>query len=354
MKKHEQRGLQGIEIRSDDGEGFFSGYIAVWGTTDSYNSTFIRGAFKKTIEERGTRIKVLDDHGKIIGKVTEIREDTKGVYVEGALTMAVERARDVYEHMRAKAIDTLSFGFKTVRDKYVSGVRNITEVKLFEVSPVTFEANEAAMIENVRAEDEEKRSTDFSETERLQALSRGGWTLTDALYTTLQDIWWDNNDPDTVRAQMDEALAKFHAAYLTWVNEYLTEYWDDSEQRTKPGTNEVRTAFESFADGRSLDEIAAETTFTVDELRSLEQGKILDPASGSKIDSMPDDFRTAYHAERRSRVEALCSEIRTGGFSAPEGERFTALLFSAPVTEERSEETGLGDALAGASKLLTI
>jgi len=41
------------EVRAIEPDGQFEGYIAVWDTVDDFNSTFARGAFKKTIEERG-------------------------------------------------------------------------------------------------------------------------------------------------------------------------------------------------------------------------------------------------------------------------------------------------------------
>lgn len=355
--RHEQSGFQGIEVREEGGQGFFSGYITAWGTTDSYNSTFVKGSFKKTIEERGHRIKVLDNHdaNKVIGKVTEIREDDHGVYVEGQLTMAVEKARDVFEHIRANVLDTLSFGFKTLSDKYVQGVRNITEVKLFEVSPVTFEANEAAMITDVREdENDEQRATDFNQTVEIKEINRGGWTLLAALETTLDDIWWESMDASEVREAMDKALADFHASYLEWVNKFLALYWEDVEERSMPSTNELRTVFASFVNGRSLESIAAESDFTASELRTLSKGKILSPAIHHKVASLPEEVRTAYHTERRSVVEALCTELRTSGFSQAEGNRFSALLYEPEVRSDKEPEAGLGNALATAAEKFTF
>lgn len=337
MQERELRGLQGLEVRGDGDAGVFTGYIAVWDTVDSYNSSFIRGAFKKTIEERGDRIKVLYDHGdkngnkRLIGKLTEIREDNHGVFVEGQLTMAVEEARDAFAHMKAGALDTLSFGFRTILDKWTDGIRHILEVKLFEVSPVTFEANEAAMIKSVRSED-------FDETLMHKELVNKGWLLQDSIWTTLDDIWWNSSDADEVRAKVDEVLADFHAAYLSWTNEYLSVFWE-GEKRSMPNTCELRIAFASFANGRSLESIAAETEFTVDELRTLEQGKLLPPSAMSKI---PQEIREAYQIKRRALVESFCSELRAGGFSQAEGQRFTALL---NPPEARSEEDILGESM---------
>ena len=124
-QKQEKRGYQ-QEIRAD-GEGTFEGYIAVWDTVDSYQSTFKRGAFKKTIQERFDKIKILWNHDsdEVIGKVTDIREDDHGVFVQGQLVTTVVRAAEVFELLKASAIDTLSFGFRTVTEKWEDGVRAI-------------------------------------------------------------------------------------------------------------------------------------------------------------------------------------------------------------------------------------
>lgn len=140
------------EVRATGDDGEFEGYIAVWGTVDTYNSEFRPGAFDKTLRERGDRIKVFFNHQMLVGKPLEIREDDYGVFVRGKLNLNVGAAADVYSFMKDGTLDTLSFGFKTVRQQYVRGVRQITEVKLFEFGPVVFEANPQAQITNVRSE----------------------------------------------------------------------------------------------------------------------------------------------------------------------------------------------------------
>jgi len=350
MNERELRSSRDIELRADGDAGEFSGYITKWGTVDSYNSTFIEGAFKKTIKERGHRIKVLYDHGektgnsRLIGKLIEIREDSIGVFVRGKLTMDVEEARDAFAHMKAEVLDTLSFGFKTIRDRWVDGVRQILEVKLFEVSPVTFEANEAAMITDVRKDGEnttEERATNYDETAKHQELMRGGWTLTDALSTTLMDIWWDTDTTaENITGLLDDALTSFHAAYLAWAQEFVETFWTDNEQRSKPNTNELRAAFSAYVDGRSLESIAAESEFTVDELRALESGQLLAPGSRHKLAALSDEVRSAHQSVRRTLVESLCTELRQAGISHAEQTRFSALLNAATSNNESNEERG--------------
>ncbi len=136
----EIRSLQ--EIRGVGEDGTFEGYIAVWNTVDSYDSQFMRGAFAETTKERGSKVKVVYDHDELVGHSVEIREDDYGVFVSGQLTLGVRKAQETYEFLKDKTLDALSFGFRTIKDKFVNGVRQITEVKLYEYGPVIFAAND--------------------------------------------------------------------------------------------------------------------------------------------------------------------------------------------------------------------
>lgn len=349
----ETSGHKGIEIRSEDGEGKFEGYIAVWDTVDTYNSTFIRGCFKKTIEERGDRIKVLDDHGKIIGKIDEILEDDTGCFVRGSLTMGVERARDVFEFIRSEAIDTLSFGFKAINDKYVRGVRSITEVKLYEVSPVIFEANDKAKITGFRKEDSEEgeeRAVDFKDTLDDNLIYTKGWKVIDALDETLGDIWWSTGlSNDEIIAKMDEAISAFHAEYLVWANEFISRFWETRESRSMPTNDQFLLELRKVIGDKSLETIAAETTFTVDELRTLKRGGILPSVVSGKLSELSDDLGKAHAVRRRGALEDLCTELRAGGLTVAESSRLKALLEIRKVSQDENPVDELMSALEGLS-----
>lgn len=350
-ENRENSGIRGIEVRGEADEGKFEGHIAVWDTVDSYGSTFVRGCFKKTIEERGDRIKVLDDHGKIIGKVDEIREDDKGCFVVGSLTMGVERARDVFEFIRSGAIDTLSFGFRAINDKYVGGIRNITEVKLYEVSPVIFEANENAKITGFRSEEDEvkkdeKRSTDFTETLDDELVRNKGYKLQCALDETLMDIWWDYElTNDEIRAKIDAAIADFHAEYLAWTNEFINRFWVSDEERSMPTEDQFLLELRKVVGHQSLEDVAAKTTFTVAELRTLKTGGILPVETSAKLGELSSELRTAHAVRRRETLEKLCTELRSGGLTKAESSRLSALL------DVRKDDNGLESVLSAINNL---
>lgn len=69
------------------------------------------------------------DPAEPIGTWKVIREDGRGLYVEGVLSEGVSRAREVRELLKARAVDGLSIGFQTVRAKSdpKTGIRQILE-----------------------------------------------------------------------------------------------------------------------------------------------------------------------------------------------------------------------------------
>ena len=87
-----------------------------------------------------------------IGRWTAIREDGRGLFVEGILAPGVQKAREVLELMRAGAIDGLSIGFRTIRaaPEARSRVRRILEADLWEISVVTFPMLPGARIGEVK------------------------------------------------------------------------------------------------------------------------------------------------------------------------------------------------------------
>lgn len=125
----------------------------------TYRERFVRGAFERTIRERGERTKLLtshDGHNRLpIGRAVELREDAAGLF--GAFRVSQTQTGDeVLELVRDGALDSFSIGFRPVRERSAhdpSGpVVERTEVALREVSVVTFPAYAGAQIAGVRAE----------------------------------------------------------------------------------------------------------------------------------------------------------------------------------------------------------
>lgn len=138
-------------------ERTFKGYASTFGNVDEVGDIIEAGAFAKSIQERGPegtkQIKVLWQHNEPLGMPTVMVEDSKGLYVEGKISKT-RLGDEALELMRDGVVDRMSIGFSIPQGKAyydeAMGVRKIKEVKLFEFSPVTFPANELAVVTGVK------------------------------------------------------------------------------------------------------------------------------------------------------------------------------------------------------------
>lgn len=136
-------------------EGVIEGYGSVFGNVDSYGDIVVAGAFADTLKS-GRAPAMLWQHNpdEPIGVWTEVREDKRGLVVTGQLALGTQRGREALELIRMGALSGLSIGFSTVRSSFdeQTGVRSLLELDLWEVSPVTFPANEAARITSAKSD----------------------------------------------------------------------------------------------------------------------------------------------------------------------------------------------------------
>jgi len=140
----------------EDEAGRFRGYASVWGVLDAYGDMVERGAFKKSIGERKV-FPLLWSHNinEPIG-VVRLEEDEYGLKVDGEINLDVQRGRELRSLLKQKAVNGMSIGFQTIKDKVDVGVRKLKEIKLWEISLVVFPANEKAVVEEIRGVEEVK------------------------------------------------------------------------------------------------------------------------------------------------------------------------------------------------------
>ena len=143
-----------FELKGLDEKGMFSGYGSVFGVEDWYQDIVAPGAFARSLAERGLP-KMLWQHDSTrpCGVWTKAAEDAKGLFLEGKLSLGATDGRDAYALLKDGALDGLSIGFVTRRAEYdeEKETRTLLDVDLWEVSPVTFPANEEALIDAVKA-----------------------------------------------------------------------------------------------------------------------------------------------------------------------------------------------------------
>ena len=141
-----------IEIRAADGDAqpVIFGYAAVFDQLSEdlggFRERIAPGAFTKAL---GDDVRALFNHdpnivlGRTRSKTLRISEDQKGLVIE-IDPPSTPAAAALIESMRRGDVTQMSFGFQTVKDKWdmVDGeaIRTLIDVRLFDVSPVTYPA----------------------------------------------------------------------------------------------------------------------------------------------------------------------------------------------------------------------
>jgi HK97 family phage prohead protease len=187
-------------------------YLSKFDNIDSDGDVIRRGAFSKSLMERGVnstsnrKIAFLRHHDwqQPIGKWLSLQEDEYGLFAVGQLGNS-SLANDAYEDYKMGIIREHSIGFQYVQDKIKwiddksiegGGYYDITEVKLFEGSAVTFGANEMTPVVEVKsAEDKQARLIEVSKRIEnvIKSLTSGEYS-DDRGYALEMHLKWLNNE----------------------------------------------------------------------------------------------------------------------------------------------------------------
>jgi hypothetical protein len=204
------------EIKAIDDSGVIEGYGSVFGNLDSYSDIVAPGAFAKSLEEAkasGRMPAMLWQHNpdEPIGVWVEMREDDRGLFVKGKLA-ETQRGKEARELIKLGALTGLSIGYttRTYQVDRENDSRVLTDVQLWEVSPVTFPANSEARITGVKADaisspkDFERflRDAGFSRREAKQITAHGFGE------SDLRDAETDATVDDDVTAALQELLGR--------------------------------------------------------------------------------------------------------------------------------------------------
>jgi HK97 family phage prohead protease len=220
-----------FDVRAlDDAVDGFDGHASTFWAVDSYATAMAPGAFKRTIKNRGDKRLVLWQHDPStpIGKTTALKEDKDGLAFSAAISTGTTAGGEAMTLLRDEVPLGMSFGFQTVKDRTAEDddpldfsqqpglkgkdVRVITEVNLWELSLVTFPANEAALISAVRSEMELDALTTILDAIKDDELDDGQF----ALVRQIVDAWEQrpgpvvaeqHSTPETARRNRDIAIA---------------------------------------------------------------------------------------------------------------------------------------------------
>jgi HK97 family phage prohead protease len=143
--------LEDAQIKLDGDSGRFIGYASVFGGTDSYGDTIVKGAFERTLRNKGKpRMFFNHEWGMPIGKYPVAKEDDRGLLVEGEFTPGMALSAEVRAAMKHGTIDGLSIGGFLKKGDY-DETENGRVIRhwsnLVEVSPVVFPADAAARVD---------------------------------------------------------------------------------------------------------------------------------------------------------------------------------------------------------------
>lgn len=173
-----------IEMKANESQRTFEGFASKFGNVDLHNDIIEKGAFSKTIQERHPKkaIKVFYQHQEPIGIPEVLEEQDDGLFVRGKLA-DTQRSKEILELMKMNVVDGMSIGFDIVKDEIdkKSGIRRLKELKLFEVSIVTFGANPEATVTDVKSLQMLKNLTDLPSVHDVNQIHEKLDRLNDAL-----------------------------------------------------------------------------------------------------------------------------------------------------------------------------
>jgi uncharacterized protein len=140
-----------FEVKALGEDGSFSGWASVFGNVDQQGEVVMPGAFKQINVNTDGRLVVLWQHDQRnpIGTAA-VHEDAKGLAFNGSLVLEDPMARKARAHMLAKSVRGMSIGYSVIKDEIKAGVRYLQELKLHEISVVTFGANALAGVAAVK------------------------------------------------------------------------------------------------------------------------------------------------------------------------------------------------------------
>lgn len=134
------QGVKDIDLKNR----IVTGYLSETDTEDKVNDIILSGSYKKTLQERKSEIFFLNQHNwnQPHGKFAVLQEDSKGLYFESEPLIDTSYSTDALKLYEAGIMTQHSIGYSVVKStKNAQGVREISELKLYEGSNVTLGAH---------------------------------------------------------------------------------------------------------------------------------------------------------------------------------------------------------------------
>jgi HK97 family phage prohead protease len=143
-----------LELKAEGDEGEFTGYGSVFDQIDSQGDRVMKGAFTQSLAARMPKMLWQHNMADPIGRWIEAREDSKGLYLRGKITVGTSRGKDAYALIKDGAMNGLSIGYRVASGGAAreGNVRVLKAIDLYEVSLVTMPALDVATLESVKSD----------------------------------------------------------------------------------------------------------------------------------------------------------------------------------------------------------
>jgi len=314
-----------FDLKELNEDGTFEGYASTFDKVDHGNDLIVSGAFKKTLKENEQfpvhwYHRILEPVGGIHGE-----EDSKGLKVQGYLVLEVQRAKELYALMQKKVVNMLSIGYDVIKSSWdtVTGIRTLKEIKLWEVSIVTWGMDQEALITDVKnfcpscgegefelkpyPNEHSARIKDPAQFNPKNFRRKKDGTIYGKIKvpTTAAVIWGklkehdkpsDNPIPQAIRFPISDWTV---AQAKTWLKDNNVKY-----EKFEPAEKSLEGVLQTIIDLEVENEISADTSeFVLNAIQSLKALPIIEEPS-------PEDTpqgEKPYFKDDKSRIHLLSS-----------------------------------------------
>lgn len=190
-------------VKSEDDNVYIEGWGAVYNNIDSYKDVLMPGCARKSIEERGTRVKLCNQHDMRapVGKFTKLEERTidgkSGIWFEAMISKSEP---GIATKIKEGILNEFSIGYSELRsekgDWEGEKVSLVQEIKLYEISVVTVAANDQAVLTRVKEEQHKDIINSFDELIKNVKNDDTKFELLKLKGLTLAAITPESNPPD--------------------------------------------------------------------------------------------------------------------------------------------------------------
>lgn len=158
---------KGIQFKSfkadafDYENGTVEGYASTFGNIDKVSDVVTPGAFKQAVLNGPERVRFLWEHDRksVIGVITEMWEDDKGLYIKAQFAKT-QKAQETRDLMKMGAVDSFSIGYRVIQESKGKlkgkSVNFLKEIQLLEVSCVAWPCNVEARMSAIKSELDER------------------------------------------------------------------------------------------------------------------------------------------------------------------------------------------------------